>query len=236
MEQGVFEDDEPKFPCLERCPYIFYGDRHAREAIAADAAGALCVSDPAIDYNLRLYQVRDCEGAEEWDPETGSVFCNYRSQVFSKEGDPQVRIGDEHKQLAWLQRHNASLWKRIHTESIESFIRTTKGHIRSMATSQYPPEEVAFARLGTTPELFATERSHPDLTDDQREELSQKMKRMKEVSDAVTTYDRFMALIRQRMSFSEAVRAIVAENAASIKAGAAMQLRFELHQIKRDWF
>lgn len=236
MEQGAFEDDEPKLSCVEHCPYLLYGEAQPQPMDSAAAIGALCVTDPDLDYNLRAYQVRGCEGATTWNEDTGTIYCTSRSQVFGKGGEPMLRINSENKEMELLQRHHAGRWERAAQEATRRFKVRILGHIRDVATGVYSQDEIALARIDAHHDSFATKQSHPDLSRQERNEISEKMKRLKDASDAVTYYDRYWELHRQGRTFREVIEAMLVESIDEIDREAKIDFRFELHQLSKKWF
>lgn len=235
MEQRQLEDDEPKMPCAEHCPYLLYGERQERH-LAASTIGSLCVTDADLEYNLRAYQARDCEGAEQWDEEGGAIYCSTRSQVFGQDGEPGLQFRSETKELELLQRHHASRWELAKQEATRRFKSMVLGHIRDVAAGMYSQDEIALARIKIHHEPFATQRSHPDLSSEERSAISEKMKRIKSASDAVMYYDRYWELARQGKKQSEIADGILAENEEQILRNATVAFRFELYELCKEWF
>ena len=238
MEQGNFDFEEvtTRQLCAEMCPYLLHGELQERQANTAQKLGPICVTDADLEYNLRAYQTRDCKGPQTWNEETGTVFCSAKSQVFAENGELTLHINSEQKNTALLKKHHADKWRTVLEETTYRTRRKALVSIRDVANGKYTEEEIQLARIDVDHESFATQRSHPDLSEAERKEISKKMQRIKEVSEAVQFYDQFLVLTKQGKGLGEVMEAILADRAEEIEASATMLFGFELHQIKKEWF
>lgn len=224
-------EDEPVFPCADRCPYRI--GEQVDELVATEHLGVLVVRSASIDRKLREYQTRDCAGAEEWDAD--GTFCPGTNQAYNAIDQPGVRVRDAARELDLLKRHHSSLWEATLQHSREQSIRNRQTLLGKLRDGIYTPEQIVLARhkmeVGTA-RGFNSSR----LTEAELNKLYADIAEIDDIIEAVGLENELTIVKALGKTEQEALQAIV-ENDPKVEHYAEVQFRMRVYEISdKPWF